>query len=296
MLERLAWERDGTHWPHRDLSRFVSAAGLRWHVQRFGDESTRQPQIVLVHGTGAATHSWRGLAPLLARRHGVVAMDLPGHGFTGMPAASRMSLSGMSTAVADLMDVLGVKPVVVVGHSAGAAIAARMALDGRIAPRSLVAINGALLPLPGLAGRVYTPIARLLALNPLVPRLFAWRAAERRVLSRLIEGTGSKLDAQGMALYGQLVASPAHAAAALAMMAAWDLHRLADELAQLKPALLLLAGERDRTVPPSQARELASRVRDARVVMLPGLGHLAHEEQPGAVLRAMSGVLDAVAN
>jgi magnesium chelatase accessory protein len=296
MPDRLSWERDGTQWPHREASRFVQAAGLRWHVQRFGDESPAAPQIVLVHGTGAATHSWRGLAPLLAPNHGVVAMDLPGHGFTEMPASSRMSLPGMSTAVAELLGVLGVKPHVVIGHSAGAAIAARMSLDRRIAPHALVSVNGALLPLPGLAGRVYTPMARLLALNPLVPRLFAWRAAERRVLLRLIEGTGSQLDAQGIALYGQLVASAGHAAAALAMMAAWDLHALADELPQLQPALLLLVGERDRTVSPSQARELAARVRGARVVSLPGLGHLAHEEQPAIVQSAMQDLLAAAAH
>jgi magnesium chelatase accessory protein len=290
MLERLNWERDGTAWPHREASHFVEAGGVRWHVQRFGRACATR-QVVLVHGTGAATHSWRVLAPLLARQHEVVAMDLPGHGFSSMPGADRMSLSGMSAAVADLLGVLGVKPALVVGHSAGAAIAARMTLDRRIDPRALVAINGALMPLPGLAGRLYAPAARLLALNPMVPRLFAWRAAERRVLLRLIEGTGSELDAHGIALYGKLVASPGHAQAALAMMAAWDLHRLAADLPTLKTPLWLLAGERDRTVSPEQARALAARVRSAHVVSLPGLGHLAHEEQPAAVLAAMEPAL-----
>jgi magnesium chelatase accessory protein len=291
MLERLNWARDGARWPHREASQFVEAGGVRWHVQRFGQANAADRTVVLLHGTGAATHSWRVLAPLLARRFKVVAMDLPGHGFTSMPDTGRMSLPGMSAAVADLLDALGERPVLAVGHSAGAAIAARMVLDRRIDPRAIVSINGALLPLPGLAGRVYAPMARLLALNPLVPRLFAWRAAEKRVLLRLIEGTGSKIDAEGIALYGQLVGSPGHAAAALAMMAAWDLNRLAADLPAMKTPLWLLAGERDRTVSPEQAQTLAARMPNAHLCVLPELGHLAHEEQPGTVLAAMEPAL-----
>ena len=56
------WDHDGADWPHRHSSIFVHAAGLRWHVQQMG----RGPVVLLIHGTSAATHSFRGLAPLLA--------------------------------------------------------------------------------------------------------------------------------------------------------------------------------------------------------------------------------------
>ena len=58
------WERDGRDWPNREASRFVHAAGLRWHVQVMGSG----PVVLLLHGTGAATHSWRDLMPKLAER------------------------------------------------------------------------------------------------------------------------------------------------------------------------------------------------------------------------------------
>ena len=84
------WEREGRDWPNRTYSRFVQAARLRWHVQLMGDG----PALLLLHGTGAATHSWRALAPLLAERFTVVAPDLPGHGFTqGRPAAGPLASS-----------------------------------------------------------------------------------------------------------------------------------------------------------------------------------------------------------
>ena len=76
-----AWADLRPLWPNRESSRFVDCDGLRWHVQRAG----RGPDLLLLHGTGSATHSWAGLLPRLATRFRVIAPDLPGHGFTPAP-------------------------------------------------------------------------------------------------------------------------------------------------------------------------------------------------------------------
>ncbi|MEM7746067.1 MAG: alpha/beta fold hydrolase, partial [Pseudomonadota bacterium] len=114
-----AWNRDGRDWPNREASVFVRTGGVAWHVQRMGSG----PRLLLLHGTGGATHSWRGLLPALADRFDVVAPDLPGHGFSSMGMAS---LPGMAGAVRDLLATLDVAPEYIVGHSAGAAIALRL--------------------------------------------------------------------------------------------------------------------------------------------------------------------------
>ncbi len=121
---RLDWARDGRDWPNRDASRFVDAGGLRWHVQVLGPADADAPTLLLLHGTGAATHSWRALAPRLAHGFRVVAPDLPGHGFTSMPPADGLSLPGMAAAVGALLAALDASPALVVGHSAGAAVGA----------------------------------------------------------------------------------------------------------------------------------------------------------------------------
>lgn len=279
------WSIDGADWPNRDASRFVDAAGLRWHVQAMGEG----PALLLLHGTGSATHSWATLAPLLARRFTVIAPDLPGHGFTAMPSWSRMSLPGIAGAVVELLAALRAQPQIVVGHSAGAAILARMALDGAIAPKGIVSLNGALLPLHGLAGLLYSPAAKLLSFNPLVPRLFAWRAGDEAAVRRLIASTGSTIDARGIALYGRLLRSPQHVGGALAMMANWDLRPLQRDLPRLKPPLALVGAGNDRTLPPAEAQRVRALLPSAETIELPALGHLAHEERPDQVAEIVLG-------
>lgn len=277
-----AWEQDGMDWPNRESSQFVTAGRLNWHVQQWGSG----PILLLVHGTGAATHSWRGLAPLLAERFTVVAPDLPGHGFTAMPPTRSLSLPGMAAALGHLLDKLEVRPEIAVGHSAGAAILARMCLDGRIAPRVLVSLNGALLPLRGLPGHVFSPMAKLAASSSLVPRLFAWHArADRKVIERLIEDTGSRLDPIGTELYRRLARRSDHVAAAFGMMAHWDLRQLARDLPRLHTPLTLVVGGRDRAIPPAEAESVRGLLPGATLVSLPGLGHLAHEERPDEAAR-----------
>ena len=122
MPDRLDWDTDGRDWPNREASRFVEAGGLRWHVQCAGDR--RRPVVVLLHGTGASSHSWRDLLPLLAEHAFVVAPDLPGHGFSGTPAErSGFTLPGMARGVSELLRALRLEPQLIAGHSAGAAVA-----------------------------------------------------------------------------------------------------------------------------------------------------------------------------
>ena len=295
MASGLHWATDGRDWPHRAHSEFLEVSGQRWHVQRWPAPFAGAPTALLLHGTGAATHSWRTLAPLLAPHMSLVAPDLPGHGFSGAAPIGRAGLEGMAQGVRTLLQALGETPSLSIGHSAGAAIAVRWRLreDANIAAgltppaaHTLVGLNAALLPLQGIAGRFFSPAAKLLALNPLAPHFFSWHAAQTRVLARLLDSTGSKLDAQGTTLYRRLIESPAHVAGALTMMAQWDLPALARDLPRLQTPLHLVVAVGDRTIPPADAQRVQRLLPSAtlhHLHHLPHLGHLAHEEDAAQV-------------
>ena len=289
MSDKPNWELEGRDWPNRESSGFVAAGGLNWHVQRMG----RGPVLLMLHGTGAATHSWRDFAPLLAEHFTLIAPDLPGHGFTSAPPYERMSLPGMAAAVGALVETLGARPDLVLGHSAGAAILIRARLEGYIDPRGLISLNGALLPWRGLPGRLFSPAAKLFATNSLVSRAFALRARNRRVIERLVDSTGSTLEPAGVDLYQRLIRHAGHVRASLSMMANWDLDLIAQGLPRLDTPLFLVVGAGDTTVSPREARRVRDQLRpDAELIELPGLGHLAHEERPREVAQIVRGIAE----
>lgn len=275
------WQTHRSHWPHANCSQFVPLAQMQWHTQQAG---TQGPRVLLLHGTGASLHTWRDLLLPLAAHAQVLALDLPGHGFSSLPPDDSMSLPGMARAVGDLLAHLNWPADVLIGHSAGAAIAAQMVIDQHLHPRVLVGINPAWLPLPGLAGLLFPPMAKLLALTPLVPQWFARQAASPGMVDKLLQSTGSHIDDRGKALYARLVASPSHAQGALKMMAAWDLSLGEHKLRQLHCPVRMLVGADDRTVPVSQARQALALLHDGELTEWAGYGHLIHEEAPDKAL------------
>jgi magnesium chelatase accessory protein len=283
MGDRLHWNIDGPRWPFHEASRFVEAGGCRWHVQVLDSAPPGAPALWLLHGTGAATPSWRGLVPWLAPHFTLVLPDLPGHGFSGRLPPGHLSLPGMAAALADLVQAIDLPPAAIVGHSAGAALALRAVLDGRLSPRLVVGLNAALLPFGGWAHRVFAPMARLMSRQPLVPWMIARGARDAIAVRRLVASTGSKLDAEGLAFYTRLLRSPPHVAGALMMMAHWDLAGLWRDLPRLQVPTLLVVGSRDQTVPPPQAQQARLHMPGTRLLTLDGLGHLAHEESPQRV-------------
>ncbi len=271
----MRWERDGADWPNREFSRFVDCRPHRWHVQRAGAGR----KVLLVHGAGGATHSWRDVLPNLAADHDVMALDLPGQGFTRLGARRRCGLDEMAADIAALLTQEDFAPDILVGHSAGAAIALRMALSGATRPALAIGFNPALSNFPGLAGWLFPTMAKLLSLNPLTALVFS-RTATPGAVRRLIEGTGSRIDARGLDLYARLLRDYRHVDGALEMMASWSLDRLLADLPGLSTPVRFVVGAGDRAVSPDAAFTALGALPDCQVTTWPGLGHLAHEEAP----------------
>lgn len=283
MSVTLDFDRDGRDWPNRDASRFVDATGIRFHVQVMGQGAP----LLLLHGTGASTHSWRDVMPRLAERFTVIAPDLPGHGFTKFASSRDLSRSGMATAVAALLRVLDMTPTRAVGHSAGAVILLELVAKKLAAIPDLVSFNGAFFPVSGLGGQFFSPLAKLITGFGFVPRLVT-AMADKRSVERLLRDTGSDINARGIALYQRLFSSEAHVAGTLKMMAEWTLTDTEQQLRTLQPRLHLVKTMGDKTVPPITADRVAVLVPHPHLITVPHLGHLAHEENPELAARIIA--------
>lgn len=259
---------------------------MRWHVQQFGSG----PVVVLLHGTGASTHSMAPLAARLATRFHVVVPDFPGHAFSERPVAGDLSLASVSRRLAELLAALDVRPALIVGHSAGAAVAARTVLDGLAEPAGLVGIAPAFGDALTDAASVGMPWIRPLVTGGLTARLAARMASWDEIFDRLVASTGSNPPAEMRELYHRLAADPGHIQATLAMMADWNSGRLRDELGGSDIPWLILVGAADRWIRPAAVRAVAQRL-PATVVELPG-GHVVHEEFPDAVAREIETFAD----
>lgn len=288
------WTALRTTWPNAEASRFVEAAGVRWHVQVAGTG----PAILLLHGTGGASHSWGEVLPLLARDHTVVVPDLPGQGFT--PALPEPpTIHAMARAVHALCARLSLGPVAAAGHSAGVAILLAMAQERLLPLEAVAGFGAALVAPPELYRRLIAPLLRPLVTASATVSLVASLAARPGVSDRLLAGTGSTVCKAQRERYRALFASRAHVAGALAWMAHWDLASLLRPLAgaALVP-VTLVHGTRDRFVPVTALRRVAASLPTATVVTWEGAGHLLHEERPAeaadTIRQVLSGARSAV--
>lgn len=277
------WPRDLQGWPHRAASHRFAGPVHRWHVQIMADRDGL-PDLLLLHGAGASTHSWRDLMQPLAQHFRVIVPDLPGHGFTTLGLRNRSGLDAMAHDLRALATAQGWNPAAIVGHSAGGAIALELTRQGPWHGVPVVGINAALGPFPGLAGVVFPILAQVMAAAPFVPRLMSRQMRQDRQIARVIESTGSQLDADGRRFYQRLASDPDHVAGTLRMMAQWDLAPLRAAFETHPSQVLLLAADRDTNVPPAISTEAAEAIPQGRFLPLNHLGHLAHEEDPNRLV------------
>ncbi|SEW43813.1 magnesium chelatase accessory protein [Cognatiyoonia koreensis] len=281
----MKWPQDADGWPLRQYSRMVLHRPHRWHVQEAGTGDT----LLLIHGAGGATQSWRHLFPLLMQTYHVVAVDLPGQGFTQIGAQQRCGLDHMAEDLLSLVRHEGWQPTALIGHSAGAAIALRMVELG-LRPKTVIGINAALGNFKGVAGWLFPAMAKLLAITPFSASLFAG-STTRSSVKNLLAGTGSPLDEQGQALYYRLAKDSRHVDATLSMMAQWSLDGLLGRLSKIDTDVHLITGTQDKAVPPETSADAAKKLPHATLHSLSDVGHLAHEENPEEVAALIRDIL-----
>lgn len=298
-------------WPGRT----VRSGGVTLHVRETPGASPDLPEAVYVHGLAGSATNWTDLAGLLAPRVSGVAVDLPGFGLSEPTASREYTPDAMADAL--LCWLAGRaertrngnghhRPVHLVGNSLGGLIAMTVAArrpelvrsltlvspampDRRPDPRRLSDPRMALAMVPGL-GR---SARRALAEEPLRSRA---EKVVRLCFADPARGSARRLD--------ELVAEATHRAtlpwaseaadgATRGLLGVWAGREAWLRAARVRVPTMVIWGEQDRIVTARLARRTVATLPDARLVLLPGVGHVAQMEVPELVARAVAGAWDA---
>lgn len=277
-------EWTGIDW--REHQRWVSSEGRAVNVVALG--SGRGDPMVLIHGVDGCWTDWLEQLPELSRDRRVVALDLPGFGWSELPA-NPVSIRGYAQCVEAVCDGLGIARAQLVGHSLGGLVAAELALSspGRVERLALVA--------PAIYWRNQPGARRLMASGRVLERYSDWAAARwhfalRR--PRVRQASLSRAVAHPDRLPPETVyemLKPVGTAAALrqALRALWE-HDIREEVGRIAAPSLVVWGAEDRIISPRFAERLGERLPDARVEVFEDTGHcpqLEHPERFNRVLR-----------
>ena len=174
LIGRLIARRENVNWRDASLPgqiADVDGAGIHYLERGSG------PAIVLIHGFGGHTFSFRHIVPALAVDHRVVAVDLMGFGYSERPANADYSLTAQAHRVLKLMDILGIERAAALGHSMGGEVVMRMA---SIAPERV----GRLILAASVSGDRPPTLPTTPLIKPLLPAMV--RLTSRLMLRRSV--------------------------------------------------------------------------------------------------------------
>jgi pimeloyl-ACP methyl ester carboxylesterase len=231
--------------------------------------------ILFIHGFGADKEGWLALIGKL-RGRAIVALDLPGFGGASTIDPSRVTAPHQARVVKAVLDALGIAKVIVVGASMGGGISLRFASDFPDATRAVVLL-GSVAPEADKS-----ELGHLLdaGQNPLIP------SSRAEFLGMLDFVAEKKLFVPGVIASYLASKQVARHEILTALFAAWraqDSSALEDVLPSIKAPTLVIHGDRDRLIDLSSARLNAERVPNAKLIVLPGVGHVPQMEATARV-------------
>lgn len=245
------------------------------------------PPLLLIHGFASSLYTWSETLPALARRHDVVALDLPGFGGSDLPAD--LLWPELPRAALGLMDRLGLPRATIVGHSLGGAVALTLAARSPERVERLVLIDSAGFNLspserPKLIGLVASP-----ALGVLAERLPLRRALLNVGLGQVFHDP-ARVTPERIEEYLAPVSRPGWLPAmrSLLLSRQEELASFPAMLAQVRAPTLILWGRDDRWAAVDHARRFHEGIAGSRLVIFESCGHMPQEERSQDTLRALA--------
>jgi pimeloyl-ACP methyl ester carboxylesterase len=275
----------------------IAVGGGMLHVVDLGPRDLAEPPIVMIHGASSNLGAMRlPLGDELAKNHRVILIDRPGHGWSPRDDLAHSSLAMQAKAIGEALDRLGVSHAIVVAHSMGGAVGARMALDQPQRVAGLVMLAAATHPWPG--GGV-GQLNKILTM-PVIGPLLAYTITLPIGLFLVEPGARSVFAPQAMPDgYVAATATPLLLRPREMLANAWDLTTLNAALGeqvsrypQITAPTIVLHGDADTTASLNvHSRPFAGEVPGAKLVVLPGVGHIVQNAVPDLVQREIEALI-----
>jgi proline-specific peptidase len=264
--------------------RWVEVGGRHVNVCEIG----QGPPLVFVHGHSGNWQNWLENIPHFARTHRVVAMDLPGFGYSQMPA-EEVSIEVYARVLDELLGKLDIESAPVVGNSMGGFVAAQLCVSHpeRVSGVVLVSAAGLSTKYMGLSSEFFrrksvAAFARATNAYAAVPEARAQTLVKRtRLRHAILQMVLRHPDRIPAAMCVEMMrgsGQPAAPDATLALMG----YDFRDKVKEIRCPTLIIWGEDDRVVPVDSADAYESAIPHARKVIFPDTGHVAMIERPQA--------------
>lgn len=287
--------------PHAELAdKYATGAsdfielpsGARAHFRIEGN--AEGDTILLLHGSNASLHTWEGWVDMLETDYLVVTVDLPGHGLTGATPAGDYTYGGMVAFLKEFTNALNINDFILGGNSMGGGVTMAYALEHPADVKALVLVDAAGINPPAntripqklpkafdLAGRWYSDWI----LENITPRSFVLEGLKTSISDHTL------IDDAMVDRYWELVRHPGNRAATGKRFAWYRDGRANLQVTEITAPTLIIWGEDDSLIPVEVGHLLKDRIKGARLVTYPNIGHIPMEEIPAISANAVKGFL-----
>ena len=286
-----------TAWPAGTKTAYFANVGdpgetaLQLYVEEYG----HGPPVVLIHGLGGSTYSWRFIAPLLARNHRVIALDLKGFGRSSKVFDTAYSAIDQARLVARFLARRRLSGVTIIGHSFGGQVALMAALRrdtgwriSRLALIDVPALPQRLSPVVAFMQQPVLPYILMTAVPSEILTALSLRLPTRQRYTR--DYTAADAEAYAAPLQD---AAARHAYIQTARQIVPDsLPEIVARYRMLRQPTLLVWCKGDEIVPASSGRALARILPNAELKTIQGCNHSPLDEAPGALAATLVSALN----
>jgi len=270
-----------SHWPNRQYSQSVKLSGILWHFQLSKHPDANTKSILLIHGSGASAHSWENIFISLAKNYTVIAIDLPGHGFTLGAQKAQLHIDEISKHLNELLEAIDTpSPDIIIGHSAGANCALALSLRLKKCPDTIIGFNPSFVSPPRSLLLLLGPIVNPLFTSSLMSNLLAISIPKTNLINTLLDSTNSLLNQEQRKPYQYLFHQERHIYGTMNFMAASNIPQLLAKSAQINSKFIFVAANQDQWVSKINLMPVLHQYFPQATIHSEQGGHLFHEVNP----------------